>query len=118
MIWDYDSNGNLSVDFVYSELVNDKWGKLDIAERSNEQEEAKTHPNRVEIVQLDDTTSEILASHQAHLRARQGVPAPRFARLLRLWQISDSDGSRRVELKSLLNNGRNSEFSGPLTSFD
>ncbi|KAL0352816.1 UNVERIFIED_CONTAM: WD repeat-containing protein LWD1 [Sesamum angustifolium] len=37
---------------------------------------------------------------------------------LRLWQISDSDSGRRVELKSLLNNNRNSEFSGPLTSFD
>ncbi|GER37000.1 transducin/WD40 repeat-like superfamily protein [Striga asiatica] len=76
------------------------------------------HPNHVEIVQLDDSTSEILPAHQAHLRARQGVPAPRFAHLLRLCQISDSDGGRRMELKSLLNNCRNSEFSGPLTSFD
>ncbi|XP_073121068.1 uncharacterized protein [Henckelia pumila] len=37
---------------------------------------------------------------------------------LRIWQISDFDNGRRVELKSLLNNNCNSEYSGPLTSFD
>ncbi|KAG9158308.1 hypothetical protein Leryth_000428 [Lithospermum erythrorhizon] len=35
---------------------------------------------------------------------------------LRIWGIDE--GSNRVELKSVLNCNRDSEFSGPLTSFD
>ncbi|KAG6404992.1 hypothetical protein SASPL_132571 [Salvia splendens] len=91
------------------------------------------YPNRVEIVQLDDSTGEIRPDpalsfdHPYPPTKLIFVPDKDCQRpdllasssdFLRLWQISDSDSSRRVELKSLLNNNRNSEFSGPLTSFD
>lgn len=91
------------------------------------------YPNRVEIVQLDDSTGEIRSDptisfdHPYPPTKLIFIPDKECQRpdllasssdFLRLWQISDSDGGRRVELKSLLNNNRNSEFSGPLTSFD
>ena len=40
------------------------------------------------------------------------------ANFLRIWRISDDDpAARSVDLKSLLNGNKNSEFCGPLTSF-
>ncbi|KAL2467407.1 WD repeat-containing protein LWD1 [Abeliophyllum distichum] len=93
--------------------------------------------NRVEIVQLDDSTGEIRPDpalsfeHPYPPTKLIFIPDKECQRpdllasasdFLRLWHISDSGGSaadgRRVEMKSLLNNNRNNEFSGPLTSFD
>ncbi|KAL0013901.1 hypothetical protein SO802_000970 [Lithocarpus litseifolius] len=89
----------------------------------------KQIPNRVEIVQLDDSNSEI----QSDLNLSFEHPYPPTKTIfipdkectkpdllatssdfLRIWRISDD----RVELKSLLNKNKNSNFCGPLTSFD
>eukprot|EP00850_Spirogloea_muscicola_P002265 SM000008S22354 [mRNA] locus=s8:1221008:1223399:+ [translate_table: standard] len=63
------------------------------------------HANKVEIVQLDDETSQFKA--KPDLIATTGD-------YLRIWHVKD-DG---VELKSTLNNNKHSEFCAPLTSFD
>ncbi|KAG5613604.1 hypothetical protein H5410_024885 [Solanum commersonii] len=89
------------------------------------------YPNRVEIVQLDDSNGEIRSDPK--LSFEHPYPPTKVIFIpdkecqkpdliatssdyLRIWRVA-SDNSR-VEIKSLLNNNRNSEFSGPLTSFD
>ncbi|RVX06830.1 WD repeat-containing protein LWD1 [Vitis vinifera] len=87
------------------------------------------YPNRVEIVQLDDSTGEIRSdpnlSFEHHYPPTKTIFIPdkdcqkpdllaTSSDFLRVWNISDD----RVELKCLLNGNRNSEFCGPLTSFD
>ncbi|MFS7956477.1 putative transcription factor WD40-like family [Helianthus anomalus] len=111
------------------------------------------YPNRVEIVQLDDSTGEIRPDPS--LSFEHPYPPTKVifipdkecqkpdllatsSDFLRIWRIIDDDetpadvdiihnsgslnnnssGSRRVEMKSVLNNNRNSEFCGPVTSFD
>ncbi|XP_008797649.2 WD repeat-containing protein LWD1-like [Phoenix dactylifera] len=108
-------------------------------------------PNRVEIVQLDDSTGEIRSDpalsfeHPYPPTKTMFVPdrdclrpdlLATSADFLRIWRISSDDegggddnskknnssskssSSSRVELRSLLNGNRNSEFCDPLTSFD
>ncbi|XP_073153198.1 WD repeat-containing protein LWD1-like [Henckelia pumila] len=91
------------------------------------------YPNHVEIVQLDYSIGEIRPDPALSFdhpypptklifipdkdRHRPDLLAS-SSDFLRIWQISDFDNGRHVELKSLLNNNRNSEYSGPLTSFD
>ncbi|XP_038972580.1 WD repeat-containing protein LWD1-like [Phoenix dactylifera] len=105
-------------------------------------------PNRVEIVQLDDSTGEIRSDpalsfeHPYPPTKTMFVPERDCLRpdllatsadFLRIWRISSDDegddennkksnssskSSSRVELRSLLNGNRNSEFCAPLTSFD
>ncbi|KAJ3675828.1 hypothetical protein LUZ60_004870 [Juncus effusus] len=87
------------------------------------------YPNLVEIVQLDDSTGEIKSdpslSFEHPYPPTKAIFVPdrdclrpdllaTSADFLRIWQISD-DG---VEIRSVLNGNRNSEFCGPLTSFD
>ncbi|EYU43248.1 hypothetical protein MIMGU_mgv1a009118mg [Erythranthe guttata] len=87
------------------------------------------YSNRVQIVQLDNSTGEIRPDpalsfdHPYPPTKLVFIPDKECQRpdllatssdFLRLWQISDSG----MELKSLLNNNRSTEFSGPLTSFD
>ncbi|PIA40689.1 hypothetical protein AQUCO_02400034v1 [Aquilegia coerulea] len=89
------------------------------------------YPNRVEIVQLDDSTSEIRSD--PNLSFEHPYPPTKTIFIpdkecqkpdllatsgdfLRLWRISDDNSG--VELKSVLNGNKNSEFCGPLTSFD
>ncbi|MBA0613176.1 hypothetical protein Godav_013669, partial [Gossypium davidsonii] len=89
------------------------------------------YPNRLQIVQLDDSNGEIRSDPS--LSFDHPYPATKTifipdkdcqkpdllatsSDFLRIWRISD-DGSR-VDLKSLLNGNKNSEFCGPLTSFD
>ncbi|KAL8045611.1 hypothetical protein ABFX02_08G125600 [Erythranthe guttata] len=87
------------------------------------------YSNRVQIVQLDNSTGEIRPDpalsfdHPYPPTKLVFIPDKDCQRpdllatssdFLRLWQISDSG----MELKSLLNNNRSTEFSGPLTSFD
>ncbi|KAK2362329.1 Transducin/WD40 repeat superfamily protein [Trifolium repens] len=93
------------------------------------------YPNRVEIVQLDDTNGEIKSD--PNLSFEHPYPPTKAifipdkdchrpdllatsSDFLRIWRISDSDESqsRGVELKSLLNGNKNSEYCGPITSFD
>ncbi|PWA70518.1 transducin/WD40 repeat-like superfamily protein [Artemisia annua] len=100
------------------------------------------YPNRVEIVQLDDTNGEIRPD--PNLSFEHPYPPTKLifipdkecqkpdllatsSDFLRIWRIGNEDdvsndgsgsGSGRVEMKSLLNNNRNSEFCGPVTSFD
>ncbi|XP_072951375.1 WD repeat-containing protein LWD1 [Typha angustifolia] len=97
------------------------------------------YPNRVEIVQLDDSTGEIRSDPSLSFEHPYPPTKAMFvpdrdclrpdllatsADFLRIWRISSSDdddetnGNGGVELKSLLNGNRNSEFCGPLTSFD
>ncbi|XP_039126473.1 WD repeat-containing protein LWD1 [Dioscorea cayenensis subsp. rotundata] len=87
------------------------------------------YPNRVEIVQLDDSTGEIRSdpalsfehpyppTKTIFIPDRECVRPDLLATsadFLRVWRIHDD----RVELKSVLNGNKNSEFCGPLTSFD
>ncbi|VFQ79993.1 unnamed protein product [Cuscuta campestris] len=89
------------------------------------------YPNRVEIVQLDDSNGEIRSDpslsfdHPYPPTKAIFIPDKECQKpdllatssdYLRIWRVAD-DGSR-VEPKSVLNNNRNSDFSGPLTSFD
>ncbi|KAK9991164.1 hypothetical protein SO802_026149 [Lithocarpus litseifolius] len=89
----------------------------------------KQFPNRVEIVQLDDSNGEIqsdpnLSFEHPYLPTKtifipnKDCTKPDLfttsSNFLRVWQISDD----LVELKSLLNGNKNSDFCGPLTSFD
>ncbi|KAG0457946.1 hypothetical protein HPP92_022803 [Vanilla planifolia] len=89
------------------------------------------YTNRVEIVQLDDSTGEIRSDpnlcfdHPYPPTKAMFVPdrdclrpdlLATSADFLRIWRIADD--SSRVELKSILNGNKNSEFCGPLTSFD
>lgn len=123
------------------------------------------YPNRVEIVQLDDSTGEIRSDpalsfdHPYPPTKIMFIPDRDCVRpdllatsadFLRIWRISDEDGQDsaggegppdgaaagddgkgsvngnrasgksggRVELKSILNGNKNSEYCGPLTSFD
>lgn len=98
------------------------------------------YPNRVEIVQLDDSTGEIRSDpnlsfeHPYPPTKAIFIPDKECARpdllatssdFLRIWKLPDPDenptqnnNSNRVELKSLLNGNKNSEYCGPLTSFD
>ncbi|XP_073008056.1 WD repeat-containing protein LWD1 [Typha latifolia] len=97
------------------------------------------YPNRVEIVQLDDSTGEIRSDPSLSFEHPYPPTKAMFvpdrdclrpdllatsADFLRIWRISSPDdddetnGNGGVELKSLLNGNRNSEFCGPLTSFD
>lgn len=85
--------------------------------------------NRVQIIQLDEEMGEF--KNDPRLAFDHPYPATKIMFMpdkecqkpdllattgdyLRIWQIHDG----RVELKSLLNNNKNSEFSAPLTSFD
>ncbi|KAH7683401.1 WD repeat-containing protein 68 [Dioscorea alata] len=87
------------------------------------------YQNRVEIVQLDDSTGEIRSdpalsfehpyppTKTIFIPDRECVRPDLLATsadFLRVWRIHDD----RVELKSVLNGNKNSEFCGPLTSFD
>ncbi|KAI4375749.1 hypothetical protein MLD38_013577 [Melastoma candidum] len=94
--------------------------------------------NRVEIVQLDDSTGDILPD--PNLSFDHPYPPTKVSFIpdkdslkpdllatssdfLRVWRISDdvdssSSSPAGVSLLSLLNSNKNSEFSGPLTSFD
>ncbi|KAJ6319698.1 hypothetical protein OIU78_015168 [Salix suchowensis] len=89
------------------------------------------YPNRVEIVQLDDSNGEIRSD--PNLSFEHPYPPTKTifipdrecqkpdllatsSDFLRVWRINDDQP--RVELKSLLNGNKNSEFCGPLTSFD
>lgn len=92
--------------------------------------------NRVEIVQLDDSTGEIKSDpslsfdHPYPPTKAIFIPDKDCSKpdllatssdYLRIWHInnsSDSHSSPKVELKSLLNGNKNSEYCGPLTSFD
>ncbi|CAA6662951.1 unnamed protein product [Spirodela intermedia] len=110
------------------------------------------YPNRVEIVQLDDSTGEIRSDPIMFIPDRDCLRPDLLATsadFLRIWRISDEDGQDstggegpdgaaagddgkgsvngnrasgksggRVELKSILNGNKNSEYCGPLTSFD
>lgn len=91
------------------------------------------YSNRVEIVQLDESTGEIRPDpvlsfdHPYPPTKLMFVPDKECLRpdflastsdFLRLWEIKDSGNGRRMELKSLFNDNSNKEFSGPLTSFD
>lgn len=104
----------------------------------------ENYSNRVEIVQLDDSNGEIRSD--PNLSFEHPYPPTKAifipdkecqkpdllatsSDFLRVWRISSSDEDdddhnhhphphRRVEMKSLLNNNRNSEYCGPLTSFD
>ncbi|EXB41429.1 WD repeat-containing protein LWD1 [Morus notabilis] len=109
-------------------------------------------PNRLEIVQLDDSTGEIRSDpalsfeHPYPPTKTIFIPDKECQKpdllatssdFLRLWRIHDDDsdahlgngngdeyntntnsGGSRVRLLSLLNGNKNSEFCGPLTSFD
>ncbi|XP_054801751.1 WD repeat-containing protein LWD1-like [Prosopis cineraria] len=92
-------------------------------------------PNRVEIVQLDDINGEIRSDPSLSFEHPYPptkvifIPDKECQRpdllatssdFLRVWRLSDPDDNpaQRVELKSLLNGNQNSEFCGPLTSFD
>ncbi|GKV08540.1 hypothetical protein SLEP1_g20155 [Rubroshorea leprosula] len=89
------------------------------------------YPNRVEIVQLDDSNGEIRSD--PNLAFEHPYPPTKTifipdkecqkpdllatsSDFLRIWRISDDHS--RVDLKSVLNGNKNSEFCGPLTSFD
>ncbi|XP_027150327.1 WD repeat-containing protein LWD1-like [Coffea eugenioides] len=87
------------------------------------------YPNRLEIVQLDDTNGEIrsdpnLCFEHPYLPTKIiFIPDKEYQKpdLLAtssdwVWRVAD-DGAR-VDMKSFLNNNRNSEFSDLLTSFD
>ncbi|WRX20291.1 WD40 repeat - like 10 [Theobroma cacao] len=89
------------------------------------------YPNRLEIVQLDDSNGEIRSDpnlsfdHPYPPTKTIFIPDKECQKpdllatssdFLRIWRISDDHS--RVELKSLLNGNKNSEFCGPLTSFD
>lgn len=114
------------------------------------------YPNRVEIVQLDDSTGEIRSDpalsfdHPYPPTKTMFIPdrdchrpdlLATSADFLRIWRISDEEsaagdapaapgddapnkastggkGGSRIELKSTLNGNKNSEYCGPLTSFD
>ncbi|KAJ6807048.1 WD40 repeat protein [Iris pallida] len=95
------------------------------------------YPNRVDIVQLDDSTGEIRSDpslsfeHPFPPTKAMFVPdrdclrpdlLATSADFLRIWKIPDSSDASTpnpaVELQSLLNGNKNSEFCGPLTSFD
>ncbi|KAK3009098.1 hypothetical protein RJ639_015258, partial [Escallonia herrerae] len=99
------------------------------------------YSNRVEIVQLDDSNGEIRSdpalSFEHPYPSTKAIFVPdkecqkpdllaTSSDFLRVWRISSSDddshdstgGPAGVEMKSILNNNRNSEFCGPLTSFD
>ncbi|XP_078437232.1 WD repeat-containing protein LWD1-like [Wolffia australiana] len=90
-------------------------------------------PNRVEIVQLDDSTGEIRSD--PHLSFDHPYPPTKLmfipdrdclrpdllatsADFLRLWRLPSDHEPTSVELKSVLNGNKNSEYCGPLTSFD
>ncbi|KAG6481740.1 WD repeat-containing protein LWD1-like [Zingiber officinale] len=87
--------------------------------------------NRMEIVQLDEASGEIRSDpalcieHPFPPTKTMFVPDRECLRpdllatsadFLRIWRVADD--SSRIELRSLLNGNRNSEFCGPLTSFD
>ena len=87
------------------------------------------YPNRLEIVQLDDTNGEIRSDpnlcfeHPYPPTKVIFIPDKECQKpdLLAtssdwVWRVAD-DGAR-VDMKSFLNNNRNSKFSDPLTSFD
>ncbi|KAF2301733.1 hypothetical protein GH714_028840 [Hevea brasiliensis] len=89
------------------------------------------YPNRVEIVQLDDSNGEIRSDpnlsfeHPYPPTKTMFIPDKECQKpdllatssdFLRLWRIGDDQS--RVELKSVLNGNKSSEFCGPLTSFD
>ena len=116
------------------------------------------YPNRVEIVQLDDSTGEIKSDpslcfdHPYPPTKTMFIPdrdclrpdlIATSADFLRIWKISDEDlpteenpslnddpkggissarvsgkNPNRVGLKAILNGNKNSEYCGPLTSFD
>ncbi|EFJ29542.1 hypothetical protein SELMODRAFT_146202 [Selaginella moellendorffii] len=85
--------------------------------------------NMVQIVQLDDEKNKFVADsrlcfeHPYPTTKLMFIPDKECQRpdlvatsgdFLRIWQV----GEDKVELKSLLNNNKNSEFCAPLTSFD
>ncbi|KAL2939572.1 WD repeat-containing protein LWD1 [Bienertia sinuspersici] len=92
--------------------------------------------NRVEIVQLDDSTGEIKSDpslsfdHPYPPTKAIFIPDKDCSKpdllatssdYLRIWHInpdSSANNSSKVELKSFLNGNKNSEYCGPLTSFD
>lgn len=109
----------------------DKKYRLAIASLLDHPPAAAAVPNRVEIVQLDDSTGEIRAD--PNLSFDHPYPATKAAFVpdkdcqradllatssdfLRIWRIADD--SSRVDLRSFLNGNKNSEFCRPLTSFD
>lgn len=96
------------------------------------------YPNRVEIVQLDDSTGDIRSDpslsfeHPYPPTKTIFIPDKECQKpdllatssdFLRIWQINDpqnnsSSSNPRIELKSLLNGNKNNDYCGPLTSFD
>uniref|UniRef100_A0A6B2LA46 Uncharacterized protein n=1 Tax=Arcella intermedia TaxID=1963864 RepID=A0A6B2LA46_9EUKA len=87
------------------------------------------HANKVEIIQLNPDRSEFekmcLFDHPypptklMWVPDRYGVHSDLLGTTgdyLRIWKVKNN--SNEVELKSLLNNNKNSEFCAPLTSFD
>ncbi|KAG6510626.1 WD repeat-containing protein LWD1-like [Zingiber officinale] len=89
------------------------------------------YSNRMEIVQLDEASGEIRSDpalsfdHPFPPTKTMFVPDRECLRpdllatsadFLRIWRIAED--SSRIELGSLLNGNRNSEFCGPITSFD
>ncbi|CAM6088722.1 unnamed protein product [Calypogeia fissa] len=85
--------------------------------------------NKVEIVRLDDETGKFMSDpklsfdHPYPTTKIMFIPDKESQKpdllattgdYLRIWQIQED----KVELKSLLNNNKNSEFCAPLTSFD
>ncbi|KAE9599609.1 putative transcription factor WD40-like family [Lupinus albus] len=96
------------------------------------------YPNHVEIVQLDDSTGEIKSDpnlsfdHPYPPTKAIFIPDRECARpdllatssdFLRIWSLPDPDDScplqnNRVQMKSVLNGNKNSEYCGPITSFD
>jgi len=97
------------------------------------------YANRIEILSLDDERDETSQLQLAHpsLSFPHPFPATKVMFLpdvgtsrpdllatssdyLRIYNLSDTrdDGTSGVELKTVLNNSKNSEFCAPLTSFD
>ncbi|CAL0332933.1 unnamed protein product [Lupinus luteus] len=96
------------------------------------------YSNRVQIVQLDDSTGDIRSDpnlsfeHPYPPTKAIFIPDKECTKpdllatssdFLRIWSLPEPDESgsvqvNRVELKSVLNGNKNSEFCGPITSFD
>ncbi|KAK9750045.1 hypothetical protein RND81_02G169400 [Saponaria officinalis] len=87
--------------------------------------------NRVEIVQLDDSTGEIRPDpnlsfeHPYPATKAMFIPDKECSKpdllatssdFLRVWQVREDNET--VEMKTILNGNKNSEYCGPLTSFD
>ncbi|CAM6025474.1 unnamed protein product [Sphagnum balticum] len=92
------------------------------------------YPNKVEIVQLDETTGrfyrnpKLSVEHPYPVTKIMFIPDKESQKTdlmattgdyLRIWQIHDADEeAKKLELKSLLNNRPKDEYCVPLTSFD